>query len=145
MMAFILVSMAIILIALALFSKKIRKISAEIERKKCKNSPWYAKQRDVFKYYCPKCNQPFPKSTMNNFKKGSWKSVVMCESCNAKLSVNMQQASLFFAGFFLYFVLLILSKFFSFPLFVNILWMLFCIGLIISSLLMEKLRERKDG
>ena len=137
---FIFILISVVLIAMALFSKRVRRLSEAIEYKKKKNSLWYAKQRDVFKFYCPQCNQQLPSDSIVKLRKLNRKTIIVCPNCNVQLCRNILQQSLFLCGIVASVSFLIFNKLHPLSVTMEYLWMFCSFGLIMASFLLEKLR-----
>ena len=136
----LLIIIAVVLITMALFSKRVRRLSEAIEDNKRKNSLWYAKQRDLLKYYCPRCNQQLPSDFIAKLRELNKKTITVCPNCNAQLSRNIFQQSLFLCGIVALAAYLLFSKLHLLPVVIEYLWMFCSFGLIVASFLLEKLR-----
>ena len=88
--ALLLISIA--LVALALFSKRIRKISEEQYEKANKSNPYNSKQKDVLSSYCPNCEHKLSSRSLKNR---------VCENCKANIMLNKTFLMFIYGGVFL--------------------------------------------
>jgi hypothetical protein len=139
----ILVLSALVLLLAAIFSKRIKILSKEIEEYKIRKNPSYAKRRNIYKCYCPKCNNQLSQDAVSNYRWLRLKAMIICDKCNSKLRVSILSIILYLSTIVLFVALALVSRKFAIPYLTYMAVLLVCAGLLISSLMVEKYRVIK--
>lgn len=143
MQSAILVLSAIVLLSAVIFSKRIKTLSKKIEEYKVRQNPLYAKRRNIYKCYCPECNNQLSQEAVSNYRWLRLRLVIICGKCNSKLRVSIVPSVLSLSAIVLFIALAIVKRkiAISYSILMGIL--LVSAGLLISSLMVEKYRVIK--